>query len=118
MSQELFDEAIRLEEEGQRVRAVGVWRQLAETQPTRNVFLRLAQITNELGLLAEAENAFKGALEIDGRSALALRGLGILAIGRRDYEAAESYLKTACEIEEDRGDLHSLVLLSKTEERI
>jgi protein O-GlcNAc transferase len=43
------------------------------------------------------------ALEIDGRSTLALRGLGILAIDRRNFAAAESYLKKACEIEEDPG---------------
>lgn len=100
-AQELFDEAIRFEEEGQLERALGMWRHLAETHPTRNVFLRLANITNELGLLEDAEHAFKHALEIDGRSASALKGLGILAIHNRDYEAGESYLRRACEIEED-----------------
>jgi Flp pilus assembly protein TadD len=100
VSQELFDEADRLETEGEKERALGVWRQLAETSPTRNVFLRLASITKELGLIDDAEYAFKRALKIDDCSALAARGLGILAINRRDYMAAESYLKRACEIEE------------------
>ncbi len=59
MSQELFDEADRLEEDGQRERALIVWRQLAETHPTRNVFLRLASITKELGLIDDAEHAFQ-----------------------------------------------------------
>jgi Flp pilus assembly protein TadD len=101
--QALFDEADRVEDEGQRERALGVWRQLAETHPTRNLFLRLARLTEELGLMDDAQRAFKQALKIDGRSALALRGLGILAIDRRNYAAAESYLKKACEIEEDPG---------------
>ena len=103
MSQELFDEADRLEEEGQQHRALIVWRQLAETHPTRNVFLRLASITKELGLIDDAEHAFQQALEIDGRSARALMGLGVLAINRRNFEAAESHLKRACEIEESPG---------------
>ena len=103
MSQELFDEADRLEEEGQRERALIVWRQLAETNPTRNVFLRLASITKELGLIDDAEHAFRQVLEIDGRSARALMGLGVLAINRRNFEAAESHLKRACEIEESPG---------------
>ena len=103
VSQELFDEADRLEEEGQQHRALIVWRQLAETHPTRNVFLRLASITKELGLIDDAEHAFQQALEIDGRSAGALMGLGVLAINRRNFEAAESHLKRACEIEESPG---------------
>jgi tetratricopeptide (TPR) repeat protein len=98
--QELFDEADRLEEEGQQDRALITWRQLAETHPTRNVFLRLASVTKDLGLIDDAEHAFKQALEIDGRSTGALMGLGSLAIDHRNYEAAESYLKKACEIEE------------------
>jgi protein O-GlcNAc transferase len=97
--EELFDEADRLEEEGQQDRALSVWRQLAETHPTRNVFLRIASITKDLGLIDDAEHAFKQALEIDGRSAGALMGLGVLAINRRNYETAERYLKSACEIE-------------------
>jgi Flp pilus assembly protein TadD len=99
--QELFDEADRLEEEGRRDRALIAWRQLAETHPTRNVFLRLASITKELGLVDDAEHAFKQALEIDGGSVGALIGLGILAIDHQNYEAAESYLKRAVGIEED-----------------
>ena len=103
MSQELFDEAIRLEDEGQHERALGVWRQLAETNPTRNVFLRLAHLTQNLGLKADAESAFQRALSIDNRSAPALKGLGILAIHQMNYEAAEGYLRKCCEIEEDPG---------------
>src|SRR5260370_17699229 len=97
--QELFDEADRLEEQGQQDRALIAWRQLAETHPTRDVFLRIASITKDLGLIDDAEHAFKQALEIDDRSAGALMGLGALAINRRNYETAESYLKRACEIE-------------------
>ncbi len=108
MSQELFDEAIRLEEEGQLERALGVWRQLAETNPSRNVFLRIANITEDLGLLDDAEQALNQALKIDGRSALALMGLGSLAIDRRDYETAANYLKRAREIKEDPAVLSML----------
>ena len=103
MSQESFDEAARLEEMGQLEGALTLWRQLAEIEPTRNVLLRLANITTELGLSRETQSAFERALRIDDRSALALRGLGRLAIDRGDYEAAEKYLKRACEIEEDPG---------------
>jgi tetratricopeptide (TPR) repeat protein len=100
MSQKLFDEADRLEAEGEKQRALAVWRQLAETSPTYNVFLRLASNAKELGLVDDAERAFKQALGIDDRSVPALKGLGILAINRRNYEAAESYLRRACEIDE------------------
>jgi tetratricopeptide (TPR) repeat protein len=100
VSQGLFEEAIRLEEEGQNERALILWRQLAETHPTRNVFLRLAHLTTELGLIDDAESAFKRALEIDNRSASALLGLGHLAIDRRDFKAAETYLRKSCEIVE------------------
>lgn len=106
--QELFDEAIRLYDGGQQELALGLWRQLTETNPTRNAFLRLAGVTKELGLLDDAEKAFRRALEIDNRSALALKELGIIAIRRRDYESAETYLKKASEIEEDPGGLSLL----------
>lgn len=108
MSQALFDEAVRLEEQGQYERALAIWRQLAEIEPTRNLFLRLGRITQSLGLTDDAERAFKGALEIDGRSAIALRSLGIIALHRSDYEAAAGYLKQAREIEEDPGGLSLL----------
>jgi tetratricopeptide (TPR) repeat protein len=108
MSQELFDEAVRLDEEGQQESALRIWRQLAETHPTRSVFLQLALAAERLGLPEEAESSFKKALELDGRLAIALIELGILAINRRDYEAAESYLKRAREIEEDPGGLSVL----------
>jgi len=103
VSQEQFDEAIRLEDNGQREQALGVWRQLAETNPTRNVFLRLGSITQDLGLIDDAERAFKRALEIDEHSGSALRSLGILAIHQRNYQAAVDYLKRACTIQEDPG---------------
>jgi cytochrome c-type biogenesis protein CcmH/NrfG len=79
VSQKLFDEAVRLEEQGQYERALTIWRQLADIKPTRNLFLRLGHITQSLGLTDDAERAFKRALEIDGRSAIALRSLGIIA---------------------------------------
>jgi tetratricopeptide (TPR) repeat protein len=103
MSQELFDEAIRLEENGQGGSALAAWRQLAISDPTRNVFLRLASCAKDLGLIDEAEHAFTRALEIDSSSALAMAGLGSLAIDRRDYEAAEGYLRTACDVQAQPG---------------
>lgn len=71
--------------------------------PTRNAFLRLGSITKNLGLIDEAERAFKRALEIDERSAIALMSLGILAIRQGNYEAAVDCLKRACTIQEDPG---------------
>jgi tetratricopeptide (TPR) repeat protein len=82
LPQEQFDEAVRLEAEGQQERALGLWRQLDPRSSSRNVFLRLASIAQKLGLIEDAEAAFKEALRIDDRSALALRGMGILAIDR------------------------------------
>lgn len=105
MSQELFDEAVRLEEDGQNERALAVWRQIVETTPTRNAYLRLAGCAKELGLVDDVERAFQRALEIDGRSEIALRSLGILAVDRCDYLAAVDYLRRACEIEETAGAL-------------
>jgi tetratricopeptide (TPR) repeat protein len=101
MSQELFDEADRLEEAGDAEAALKVWQRLAEACPTRNVFLRLANLTEHLGLLDDAEYAFKRALEIDGRCVRALSGLGSLALDRRDYERAVDYLEASCQIQED-----------------
>lgn len=108
MSQELFDEAIRLEENDEKADALAVWRELAASSPTRNVFLRLASCAKGLGLIDEAERAFIRALEIDNRLAPALLGLGILAIHRRDYEAAEGYLKRARAVEEHPSTLSTL----------
>jgi tetratricopeptide (TPR) repeat protein len=101
MSQTLFTEADRLEEDGQAEHALAAWRELAASSPTRNVFLRLGGCAKDLGRIDEAERAFTRALEIDDRSWLALAELGILAIDRRDYEAAEGYLKRACAVEAD-----------------
>jgi Tfp pilus assembly protein PilF len=100
MSQELFAEAIRLEEDGQGERALAAWRELAVSNPTRNVFLRLGGCAKDLGLADEAERAFIKVLEIDDQSAVAMSQLGLLAIHRRDYEAAERYLNRACAVEE------------------
>src|SRR5436190_14511645 len=98
MSQALFDEAMRLEENGQGERALAAWRELATSSPTRNVFLRLAGCAKQLGIIDEAEGAFTSALELDDRSAPALAGLGILAIDRGDYQGAEDYLRRACTV--------------------
>src|SRR6266576_3516458 len=72
---ELFDEALRLEET-QPEQALAAWRELATSNPTLNVFMRLARCAQELGLPDEAEQYFKKALQIDGRTVLALTGLG------------------------------------------
>jgi tetratricopeptide (TPR) repeat protein len=101
--QDQFDQAYCFEQESQNERALEAWRQLAETHPTRNLFLRLGRLTEELGLSEEAESAFKQALEIGRPSALALMGLGGLAIDLRDFEAAVGFLQRACEIKEDPG---------------
>ena len=103
MSQELFDKAVCLEEAGKNQEALAIWQELAKTNPTRNVFLRLASVTKYLGFKDEAERAFERALEIDERSAHALKGLGILALDAADYKAAVEYLRRASAIEEDPG---------------
>src|ERR1700722_15163064 len=108
MSQERFDEADRLNEEGQKERALEIWRQIAIEQPTRNVFLRIGAVSKDLGLMDEAEAAFKRALEIDGRSTMALKQLGILGIRRCEFESAAGYLKRARESKEDPGGLSLL----------
>ena len=100
VSQELFDEADRIEEAGAGERAFALWRDLASSSPTRNVFLRLAGCAKDLGLFDDAERAFARALEIDECSVRALTGLGTLAIHRRDYEVAAGYLRRACAVEE------------------
>ena len=108
MSQERFDEAVRLEEDGQEDSALAVWRELAISNPTRNVFLRLAGCSKKPGLKDEAESAFTSALKIDGRSTPALNGLGLLAIGRGDFEAAEGYLERSCTVEESASSFSLL----------
>ena len=101
MSQELFDKAARLEEDGRNEEALALWQELAETHPTRNVFLRLASGMQDLGLPEEAERAFKRALEIDEFSTAALMGLGLLASDRGDYESVVHYASRASAITED-----------------
>jgi Flp pilus assembly protein TadD len=103
VSQELFDEAVRLEEEGQNEHALAIYRRISEFTQTRNLFLRLAGCAENMGLAEEAERAFQRALEIDGRSALALWSLGNLAVRRGAYETAADYLKRASEIRKDPG---------------
>ena len=105
MSQELFDEADRLEGYGQHDRALAIWMRLAETKPTRNVLLRLGRLMHSLGMAADAERTFQRALEIDGRLGEALRALGLLAIEQSDYETAVLYLQRDREIREDPGGL-------------
>jgi len=100
MSQELFDRAIQLEEAGQLEEALVLWRELAASSQTRNAFLRLGGCAKELRRLNEAEQAFKRAVEIDARSALALTSLGLLAMNRGDYESAKGYLERALAIKE------------------
>jgi tetratricopeptide (TPR) repeat protein len=100
---ELFDEAVRLEEV-QPERALAAWQELATSNPTLSIFMRLARCAQNLGLTDEAEQSFKKALRIDGRTVLALTGLGMLAIDRRDYQAAEDYFERACALEEDSAD--------------
>ena len=106
--QELFDEADRLEEQGQGARALPIWRRLAAIKPTRNGFLRLGRLAHSLGMAVDAEQAFQRALEIDGRSAEALRALGMLAIDQSDYQTAVLYLQRDREIREDPGGLSLL----------
>lgn len=96
VSQKLFDEAVRLEADGQLEPALALWRQLAEASPTKNVFLRLGSLTRTLGLLDEAEQAFKRAVAINEHSGLALTALGSLALDRGDSESAIGYLRRAC----------------------
>jgi tetratricopeptide (TPR) repeat protein len=100
MSQELFDRAVQLEEAGKLEEALVQWRELAASNPTRNVMLRLGGCAKKLGRIEEAEQAFTRASEIDPRSALALTHLGILAKNRGDYESAKGYLERALAIEE------------------
>ncbi|MEI9976981.1 MAG: tetratricopeptide repeat protein [Ignavibacteriota bacterium] len=103
VSEELFREADRLEDEGQTERALAKWRELAISNPTGNVFLRLAGCAKDLGRIDEAQVAFKRVLDIDDRSPLALTELGIIALDRHDYDTAEACLRRACEAEEGPG---------------
>lgn len=103
MSQERFDEAIRLEESGQVEAALAVWRELAQTNPARNVFVRLGSACGELGLREEAEQAFLRAIEVDERCSVALFQLGLLAFDRGGLEDTVTWVRRACAIEEKAG---------------
>jgi tetratricopeptide (TPR) repeat protein len=105
MSQELFDKAVQLEEDGHAEAALAAWRELATSNPTRNVYLRLARSAKSLGLINDAEGAFANALRIDDRSAQALVGLGTIALNRSNWGDAESYLRAACAIEDSPSTL-------------
>ena len=110
MSQDLFNQADLLEVQGHLDRALTLWRQIAASNPTRNVFLRLGRCAEELGLLPDAQHAFTCALEIDGRSTKALVALGLLAIHQHNYAAAVDYLSRASALKEHPAILSVLGL--------
>ena len=58
MSQQVFDQADHLEELGKEEEVWPIWQNLAVTNPTRNVYLRLAGCARKLGRMNDAEKAF------------------------------------------------------------
>jgi tetratricopeptide (TPR) repeat protein len=102
-SEELFEEAERLEEEGEQVPALQKWRDLAATYPDPNALCRLALLARELSENDEAERALRRAIELDPKLGVAYLALCSMAIHRRDYEEAECLVRQALRIEETRS---------------
>ena len=100
---ELFAEAVRLEEEGESAAALQVWRGLAQLHPDPVSLCRLASLAEELGEIDEAEQALRQAILSDPGFSAAYSGLGSIAIDRGDYVSAEGLLNQALQIEQDES---------------
>jgi len=97
---DLFQEAEKLEEQGALYPALQRWRQLANLQDNAGVYCRLARAAMELDLLDEAEQAFRSALRLDRSLAPAYVGLGRVSMGKKNFQTAEKLLQQALSFRE------------------
>lgn len=101
---DLFDEAEQLEDRGDEIGALRVWRELANHRPDdAGVFCRLARVAKVLGNIEEAQLAFKRAIHLDAAMPSAYLGLASIALGQGDYQEAESRLRSALRFDKNEA---------------
>jgi tetratricopeptide (TPR) repeat protein len=95
------------EREGDAERAISYYNSARSLRPDYlPVFVNLGNIYLQLNRLDEAEVQFKGALELDEASAAASYGLGQVALSKRNYAVAVSYLEKAVRLAPEANRLH------------
>lgn len=97
----LFQRAESLEDQGELYAALECWRLLARLKADSGVWCRLAQAAMELGLVDEAESAFRSALKLDETVAPAYVGLATLRMEKVDLASAERLFHKALTYEKD-----------------
>jgi tetratricopeptide (TPR) repeat protein len=102
-AKELFIEAERLEDSGDEISALRVWRELSRDYPHPNSLCRLALLAGELGETDEAEGALRYAIKLDSSVIGAHLALGSFAVDRADYEEAEHLLRQSLRVEKTRA---------------
>jgi len=104
-TENLIDEADRLEESGELNEALRYWRLAAERAPDAVVLCRLGNVAMDIGDLSQAEQAFHSAIELSPDLPTAHNMLGLLYIERGDLESALSCFLRSAEIDESKRTL-------------
>lgn len=89
-----FEEAVRLEEAGSELEALDLWRALVQMRPNAITYCKLARLARELGHIDEAANAYRSAINLNGKCTHGYLGLAILENDRERYTVAEELLTT------------------------
>lgn len=93
--EERFEAAEKLENRGEYGAALNEWRTLASDHPNSDIYCRLGRLADEMGLVDEAEQAFRSAIQQDDQCAAAHASLALILLGKRKFEAAEKHLRKA-----------------------
>ncbi len=96
-----FEYAEALENKGEYEKAIREWRLLASDQSDPEVLSRLGKAAKHLGLMDEAEKAFRTAIQLDKECITAHVNLGIILSGQHLYADAESHLRSALKYEKE-----------------
>src|SRR5882757_7585849 len=92
-----FDEAERIEREGDLQGALELWRKLVVSNPCVATYCALAKSAHRLGHCDEASQALNSAVAINPRNHLVWIRFGELAIDDLDFESAVGYFRKSVE---------------------
>jgi tetratricopeptide (TPR) repeat protein len=106
--EELFAEAVRLEEGGCEQEAFQRWKDLFDKYQDPHALFRFALLAKRLGEVDASKRALGLLVKLDPDFDAAYLTLASLAIRGQDYETAEHYLRKALRIEESRAGLTML----------
>lgn len=99
-TEEMIDEAERLEESGLAVEALEYWRSIVKRDPDPSLLCRYGSLAMELKEWLEAEQAFLSAVASEPNMALAYEWLGALYEEQGKFEVSLNYFNKSLEIEE------------------